>query len=119
MNAVVVRFYVHHTHKHFNVMLFDWILAQAKSMSIHGGSAFCATAGFGRHGVIHEQRFVELAADLPIMVEFIVSEEQADRLIELIWKENIQTFCTRTPTEVISIDDADPGGRDDAASPTP
>ena len=30
------------------------------------GSAFRAIAGFGRHGVLHEQHFYELAGDLAI-----------------------------------------------------
>ncbi len=102
-NAVALRIYVHHTRKRLGVMLFDWILAQAKALGIHGGSAFCATAGFGRNGVVHEQRFVEVAADLPIMVEFIVSEREADALLRLLRKENVHAFCTWTPTEVVMI----------------
>jgi PII-like signaling protein len=104
MDAVVLRIYVHHTRKRFGLMLFDWMLAQAKAMGIHGGSAFCATAGFGRHGVIHEQRFVELAADLPIVVEFIVTEQEADRILDLLRREKVHAFCTRTATEVLVID---------------
>ena len=106
MNAIAVRFYVHHTRKHDMVMLFEWLLQRAKEMGIHGGSAFAAIAGFGRHGIIHEQRFFELAADLPIMVEFIVSPEEADRLIDMVRAEKIHTFCTKTALEVILIDDA-------------
>lgn len=104
MAAVALRIYIHHTRKRFGLMLFDWILAQAKIMGIHGGSAFCATAGYGRHGVVHEQRFVEVAADLPIMVEFIVSEEEATEMLDLLRREKIHAFCTQTPTEVIVID---------------
>jgi hypothetical protein len=38
------------------------------------------------------------------MVEFIVTTEEADKLLDLVRAENIHTFCTRTPTEVILID---------------
>jgi PII-like signaling protein len=105
MNAVALRFYVHRPRKHGKQLLFEWLLEQAKKMGIHGGSAFFATAGYGRHGVIHEQRFFELPEVLPVMVEFIVSAEEADKLLELVRAEKIHTFCTRTPTEVILIDD--------------
>lgn len=101
MNVVALRFYVHHTRKHRNVVLFEWLLESARKIGIHGGSAFQAVAGFGRHGVIHEQRFFELAADLPVVVEFIVPPEEADKLIELVRDEKIHTLCTRTPQEVI------------------
>ena len=52
MNAVALRFYVHETRRHHKhkSLLFEWLLGQAKVMGIHGGSAFLAVAGFGRHG---------------------------------------------------------------------
>lgn len=105
MNAVALRFYVHKPRKHGNQLLFEWLLEQAKAMGIHGGSAFFAAAGFGRHGVIHEQRFFELPEVLPVIVEFIVQADEADRLLELVRKERIHTFCTRTQTEVILVND--------------
>jgi len=106
MNAVALRFYVHQPRRHGKELLFEWLLARAKELGIHGGSAFLAVAGYGRHGVVHEQRFFELAEVLPVMVEFIVTPQEADKLIELVRAEKIHTFCTRTPTEVIILDDA-------------
>ncbi len=105
MNAVALRFYVHQPRKHGKELLFEWLLGRAKQMGIHGGSAFLSVAGYGRHGVIHEQRFFELPEVLPVMVEFIVTSEEADKLLALVRSEKIHTFCTRTPTEVIMIDD--------------
>lgn len=106
MNAVALRFYVHQPRTHGKILLYEWLLERAKEMGIHGGSAFFATAGYGRHGVIHEQRFFELPEVLPVMVEFIVSTEEADKLIALVRAEKIHTLCTRTATEVILIDGA-------------
>lgn len=108
MDAVALRFYVHETRKHHKhkTVLFEWLLEKARTMGIHGGSAFLAVAGYGRHGVIHEQRFFELPEVLPVMVEFIVSAEEADRLVAMAREEKIHLFCTRTSTEVILIDDA-------------
>lgn len=106
MNAVALRFYVHQPRKHGKVLLFEWLLERAKDLGIHGGSAFFATAGYGRHGIIHEQRFFELPEVLPVMVEFNVSAEEADRMLALVRHEKIHCFCTRTDTEVILIDDS-------------
>jgi len=39
-------------------------------------------------------------------VEFIVSSEEADALLNLVRRERIHCFCTRTNTEVILIDDS-------------
>ena len=50
-----------------------------QAQGIHGGSAFRASAGFGRHGVLHEEHFFELSADLNVVVGFVVSEADLDR----------------------------------------
>jgi PII-like signaling protein len=107
MNAVALRFYVHETRRHHKhkALLFEWLLETAREMGVHGGSAFLAVAGYGRHGVMHEQRFFELPEALPVMVEFIVSEEEADKLVAMARAEKIRMFCTRTATEVILIED--------------
>lgn len=104
MNAVALRFYVHQPRKHGKDLLYEWLLARAKDLGIHGGSAFVAVAGYGRHGVIHEQRFFEIPEVLPVMVEFIITPEEADRLLDLVRAEKIHTFVTRTPTEAILIE---------------
>lgn len=103
MNAVALRFYVHQPRKHGKKLLFEWLLDSAKTLGIHGGSAFLAVAGYGRHGVVHEQRFFELPELLPVVVEFIVSPQEADQLLDLVRAEKIHTICTRTPTEVIVL----------------
>lgn len=105
MNAVALRFYVHQPRKHGTELLYEWLLERAREMGIHGGSAFFATAGYGRHGVIHEQRFFELPVVLPVMVEFIVSAEEADQLLGLVRREKIHCFVSRTPTEAIVVGD--------------
>jgi len=104
MNAVALRFYVHQPRRHGKHLLFEWLLEQAQALGIQGGSAFFATAGYGRHGVIHEQRFFEMAEVLPVVVEFIVSAEEAQQMLDLVTSEKIHCFCTRTPTEAIVID---------------
>jgi PII-like signaling protein len=94
-----LRFYVHENRKHHGILLYEWLLEQAKKMGIHGGSAFRAIAGFGRHGVLHEAHFFELAGDLTVEVEFIVNENEAKRLFELIREQKIRLFYARVPIE--------------------
>ena len=65
-------------------------------MGIRGGSAFHAMAGFGRHHVLHEQRFIELVG-LAIEVEFIVTSDESRRLLELIEQEKIRVFYASIP----------------------
>lgn len=99
MNGTYLRFYVHENVKHHRRLLYEWLLEHAKAMGIHGGSAFRAVAGFGRHGVLHEQHFFELAGDLTVEVEFILTDEMADRLLESLRVENVSLVFARMPAE--------------------
>ena len=92
MNGTYLRFYMHENRKHGGTLLYEWLLETAKKAGIHGGSAFRAIAGFGRHGVIHEQHFFELAGDLTVEVEFLISHDEAERLLMLLKKEQVRVF---------------------------
>lgn len=99
MKGVHLRFYTYENHKHHSLLVYEWLLEHAKTLGIHGGSAFRAVAGFGRNGRLHEQHFFELAGEEPVLVEFIVTEEQADQLIALLEVEKLFLFYARLPTE--------------------
>ena len=99
MQGFSLNFYVHEQRNHQHILVYEWLLEQAKSLGIHGGSAFKAIAGFGRHGVLHEDHFFELAGDLPVEVKFIVSEEQAEKLLALVKNENLTLFYVKMPVE--------------------
>jgi PII-like signaling protein len=99
VNGVYLRFYTHENRKVRGVLFYEWLLDHARKLGIHGGSAFKAMAGFGRHGVVHEAKFFELAGDLTVEVEFIVTEEEATKLIELVREARLRVFYARVPAE--------------------
>jgi PII-like signaling protein len=103
MNGILLRFYVHENRKHRHILLYEWLLENARKLGIHGGSAFRAIAGYGRHGVLHEEHFFELAGDLPVQVDFAVSDDEAQRLIALLAQENVDIFYVRMPIEFGTI----------------
>lgn len=106
MNGTLLRFYVHENRKHHHILLYEWLLEHAKKIGIHGGSAFRAIAGFGRHGILHEEHFFELAGDLTVEIDFAVTDAEADQLLALIKRERIRLFYARIPVEFGMIDDA-------------
>ena len=104
MNGTILRFYVHENRTHKHIALFEWLLEQAKKLGIHGGSAFRAIAGYGRHGILHEEHFFELSADMTIEVEFVVSDADADKLLDLLRRERVTIFYARVPAEFGAIE---------------
>ena len=98
MDGLFLRFYLHENQRH-HVLLWDWLLEHAAKLGIRGGSAFRAMAGFGRHHVVHMDHFFEPAGRLTVEVEFIVDEDEAKRLIEVIEREGVRLFYARIPAQ--------------------
>jgi PII-like signaling protein len=104
MTGTLLRFYMHENRRHHHVLLYEWLLERAKASGIKGGCAFRAIAGFGRHGVLHEEHFFELAGDVPVEVDFIVSDAEAERLLEMVTAERVGLVYARIPVEFGAIE---------------
>jgi uncharacterized protein len=89
---ILLSFYVSEKQHHSDLPLYEWLLEEAKSLGVKGGSAFRAIAGFGRHGRMHEDTFFELAGELAVKVEFILDDVLAGRLLEKIRSQNMNVF---------------------------
>jgi PII-like signaling protein len=113
MQGSFLRFYVHEGQRHQRRLVWEWLLEQANALGIGGGSAFRAMAGFGRHHVLHESTFFELAGTLTVEVEFIVSDEEAKALLERVQAEGIRLFYASVPAcfGIINPDSGDPPQR--------
>ncbi|HEX4387028.1 MAG TPA: DUF190 domain-containing protein [Steroidobacteraceae bacterium] len=114
MQGSFLRFYLHEGQRHGRRLAWEWLLEQANALGIRGGSAFKAMAGFGRHHVLHENTFFELAGSLTVEVEFIVSDEEAQRLLTLLNQEKIRLFYACVPAlfGVINPGPGDPPDKD-------
>jgi uncharacterized protein len=97
MDGSLLRFYVHERERVHGRPAWEWLLEQANGMGLRGGSAFRAMAGFGRHHQLQENHFFELAGTLTIEVEFVVTTEEATRLLERVKHERLRLFHTQMP----------------------
>ncbi|MEO1765747.1 DUF190 domain-containing protein [Thiobacter aerophilum] len=99
MADVFLKIYTEENQRHRGRLLYEWLLEQAHALGIPGGSAFRAIAGYGRHGVMHEETFFELAGDLPVEVGFVTSEADAERLLARIGEEGLSLFYAKLPAQ--------------------
>jgi len=97
MDYVLLRFYVHENHRVGWKSAWEWLLVQANDLGVAGGSAFRAMAGFGTHRVLHEDKFFELQGSLTVEVEFIVTEDEAQRLIDCVSKAKLRAVYAMMP----------------------
>lgn len=106
MKGSLLRFYVHEGDCHGERMLWEWLLDQANKRGVRGGSVFRAMAGFGRHHIVHERKFFELAESQILMVEFLVTAAEAQELIALVYQEKLRLFYACIPAHFGVIDPA-------------
>ena len=97
--SCALRFYMHENRKLHGILLYEWLLEDARKNGVHGGSAFRAIAGYGRHRDLHEQHFFELAGDLPVVVEFLLASDEAEAMLERLRKEKTSVFYARIAAE--------------------
>jgi PII-like signaling protein len=77
---------------------------RANKLGIRGGSAFRAMAGFGRHHKLTESRFFDLKGSQVIEIEFVVTDEEAQQLLNLIHREKIPLFYAYIPARFGGMD---------------
>ncbi len=106
MNGCFLKFYVAENRRHQHQLVYQWLLEEAQRLGLHGGSAFRAIAGFGRHGRLHEEHFFELAGDLPVEVGFVVTPQDADRFLAHLEGQGLNLFYLRVPVEAGFVEGA-------------
>lgn len=99
MNRVHLRFYTYALQEYHSVFLYEWLLLLARRLGIHAGSAIQAMAGFVRFGNMDTPHLEELTANRPIIVEFNLSDEEADKLLGMIAAEDVRVPYTRHAVE--------------------
>lgn len=99
MQGVYLGFYVAENQRHGGIAVYEWLLERARELGLRGGSAFRAMAGFGRHHKLHADHFFELQGTLPVEVGFVVTEDEAQVLFELIAVEGLSLFYVKHPVE--------------------
>jgi PII-like signaling protein len=95
----LLSFYVSEKQHHAGMPLYEWLLEEAKSIGVHGGSAFRAIAGFGRHGKMHEETFFELAGELAVKVEFVIDDGLAAQMLEKVRSQGMKMFYVKQPVQ--------------------
>lgn len=99
MAMLCVRFFAREGTRHDGKLLHDWLFDQAKALGIQGGSAFRASAGYGRHG-LHEDVFFELAGTLPETIEFFCDADKIRALIARVGEAGLKLVYVTHPVDV-------------------
>jgi PII-like signaling protein len=97
MQSIYLKFYMIEKQKYGNQLIYEWLLDQAKHIGVSGGSVFRSIAGFGRHGSLHSDTFIELGGELPIQVEFVLEQGQAEEFIAILSAHELNILYVSYP----------------------
>lgn len=99
MSTLCVRFFAQEGMRHQGRPVHEWLFETARELGIPGGTAFRASAGYGRHGVI-EDSFFELAGNLPETVEFSADENLIQALLARVGQAGLKLVYALHPVTV-------------------
>lgn len=88
-DAICLKLVMLESHKHHGQPLHEWILRQAQQQGVAGATVYRAMAGFGRHGQLHEDRFFELAGELPLQIEIWADEPSVRTLLNSLQQQGV------------------------------
>ena len=93
-----IYFYVREGQRHKGLLLYEWMLREARSLGLSGGTAIQSLAGFGRHGW-HEAHFFEESGELPVLCIFVGTTAQVDTLVQAVADAGLSVFYSRHPVQ--------------------
>lgn len=98
MQGYQLEFFTEQNKRRGHQALYEWLLETARAHGIPGATAFMGAIGYGHHRRLHAAHFFELG-DQPVEVTMAVTAEQADRLFDLLKRENVHLFYIKIPVE--------------------
>ena len=98
MNGYQLTFYTEQNRRHGHRTVCEWLLHEVRELGIHGATVISCAEGTGHAGAHHAAHLFKLA-DQPLQIILAVTEEESDRLMEVVRAENVHVFFTRFPIE--------------------
>ncbi|HEU4742620.1 MAG TPA: DUF190 domain-containing protein [Meiothermus sp.] len=77
------------------------IVTEARKFGLAGASVFKGFEGFGAHSRIHSAKILQLAEDLPILVEIVDTEDKIRAFIPVLDQMIQEGLVTMEKVEVI------------------
>ncbi|OQX20774.1 MAG: hypothetical protein BWK76_00235 [Desulfobulbaceae bacterium A2] len=80
----LLRIFIGESDRHEGMLLYEWIVRQARSRGVAGATVLRALEGYGAHSRLHTAKILRLSTDLPIVIEIIDTEEKIEDFLAVI-----------------------------------
>lgn len=98
MNGYQLTFYTEQSRRHGQHTICEWLLHEAKQLGIHGATVINCAQGMGHAGAHHAAHVLKLT-DQPMQIILAVTEDEAQRMLDIVRAAHVHVFYTRSPIE--------------------
>jgi len=83
-DQVLIRIFIGESDKHEGKPLYQWLVELLRREKIRGATVLRGILGFGAASRVHAAHILRLSQDLPMVVEFVDTQENIDRVLPQI-----------------------------------
>jgi len=83
-DGCLLRVFIDETNKKDGIPLYSWLVRRAKEIGVAGATVTRSLEGYGGHHRIHTAKILELSMDLPVVIEFIDTQEKIEMFIPVL-----------------------------------
>ena len=80
----MLRVFIGESDRRGGMLLYEWIVRQAKEHGLAGATVLRGVEGFGARSRVHTARILDLSTDLPIVVEIVDTLEKIEAFLPII-----------------------------------
>jgi len=81
---ILIRIFIGESDKWHHAPLHRALLERLRKEGFAGATVTRGLAGFGAHSVIHTTQLLDLATDLPVVIEVVDDQAHADKLVTIL-----------------------------------
>ena len=100
-DAMLLRIFLGEQEKFGRDPLYEAVVMKAREMRLAGATVLRGPLGFGHSGHIHTAKILDLAADLPLVIEIVDSEEKLMAFLDAIGDMAVHSLVTLEKVQVL------------------
>ncbi|GAA3591822.1 DUF190 domain-containing protein [Gibbsiella greigii] len=98
MRGYQMTFFTQQDRMHGRLPLAQWLIEEAKRQGLRGATLSGALGGLGHDGAMHAVNLFDLS-DQPVQVTLVVSEDEAQRFMQVLAQEQVNLFYVKVAAE--------------------
>ncbi len=90
----LLRIFIGESDRHEGQPLYQWLVEEAHRQGLAGATVLRGLEGFGATSRLHTVRMLRLSTDLPLVVEFVDTDEKIDAFLPTVESTISQGLAT-------------------------